>query len=200
MTSPALAALSSSHSASPKKGPRGFRPETVAKKAAFVAAFRELGVVSYAARVAGIARETAHRWRREDEEFAQRFAEAHADATDKLEREALRRAVEGVERPIIYRGRVATAWVDEEGNYVPAGSPQTVRSVPLTMREYSDSLLIFLLKAARPERYRERRQSSVELPSSQEAMGTAGLAMNDPTIRRLTGEIFAMLEAKRSSP
>jgi hypothetical protein len=72
---------------------------------------------------------------------------------------------------------------------VPEGSLRAVRRVPLTIREYSDTLLIFLLKAARPERYRERRHSTV-----------VRRGMDDPTIRRLTAEIFAVLERKKESP
>jgi hypothetical protein len=49
---------------------------------------------------------------------------------DVLEAEAWRRAVEGVERPIVSGGKVVT-----------------------TVREYSDTLLIFLLKGRRPEKY-----------------------------------------------
>ncbi len=57
-------------------------------------------------------------------------------AADRLEAEAWRRAVEGVERPVgWYQGK--------PGGYV---------------KEYSDVLLIFLLKGLRPEKYRERME------------------------------------------
>jgi hypothetical protein len=49
---------------------------------ALLAAYREMGVVRYAAKAADIARETALRWRREDEVFAEQFTEARADAAD----------------------------------------------------------------------------------------------------------------------
>ena len=55
---------------------------------------------------------------------------------EKLEDEAVRRGVEGVERGIYHNGkRIATEC------------------------EYSDTLLIFLLKGAMPEKYRERRET-----------------------------------------
>lgn len=155
-TARALPEMTLSHSTSPKKGPQAPRPETVAKKAAFLAAYREMGVVPYAARVAGIARETAHRWRREDEAFSRQFAEARVDAVDKLEQEAMRRAVEGVDVPVIHAGQVAIAGVDSNGNYASQGSPHAVGVAPLTIKKYSDVLLIFLLKAAAPDKYRER--------------------------------------------
>jgi hypothetical protein len=107
--------------------------------------------------------------------------------------------VEGVERPVIHRGQVATAWVDEDGNYVPEGSPYAVRRVPLTILEYSDTLLIFLLKAARPEKYRERRHSTVETPSAPSSVGgpLGRRVMDDPTIQRLTAEILLSLGGRR---
>ncbi len=70
-----------------------------------------------------------------------RWAEALREACDILEGEAWRRAVQGVERPIHYQG----AQVD-------------------TIREYSDTLLIFLLKGARPEKYRERFEMRLDDP------------------------------------
>jgi hypothetical protein len=57
-------------------------------------------------------------------------------AADLLEAEARRRAVEGVTKPIMYKDKVAT-----------------------TVQEYSDTLLIFLLKGTRPQKYRELRQT-----------------------------------------
>jgi hypothetical protein len=102
---------------------------------------------------------------------------------------------------VIHRGQVASAWVDGDGNYVPEGSAQAARRVPLTIREYSDTLLIFLLKAARPEKYRERRHSSVETPSRPPPLGglVGARAMDDPTIQRLTAEIFGILQKKEGS-
>jgi hypothetical protein len=53
-------------------------------------------------------------------------------AVGALEDEALRRAVEGVEEPVYQGGKQVGV-----------------------IRKYSDALLMFLLKAARPEKYRE---------------------------------------------
>jgi hypothetical protein len=54
-----------------------------------------------------------------------------------LEDEAMGRAVEGVEKPISVNGELKT------------------------IREYSDTLLIFLLKGAAPEKYRERYEHAL---------------------------------------
>ena len=53
------------------------------------------------------------------------------------------------------------ACTDDEGKYVPEGSPRGVLTAPLTIREDSNIVLTFPLKAARPEKYRERYHRSV---------------------------------------
>lgn len=58
-----------------------------------------------------------------------------------MEQEAFRRAVEGTEKPVF--GSMGFRM----------GSGEIGR-----VREYSDTLLIFLLKGARPEKYRERTE------------------------------------------
>lgn len=109
-------------------------------RAAFLAELQLRGNVSDAAAAAGIGRTTAYQWRDEDAAFAAAWAEALETAIDTMEHEAHRRAVEGVEKPIV--GRVGK---DQDG-------------VITYVREYSDSLMTLLLKAHRPEKYRERSQ------------------------------------------
>ena len=104
------------------------------RQKAFLAAFRETGNVRLACEVAGVGRTSHYRWRDEDPAYREAFDVAKEDATDVLEAEAHRRAVEGIEEPV--------GWYKGE-----AGG---------TVRRYSDNLLMFLLKGARPERYRER--------------------------------------------
>ena len=103
------------------------------KKRQFLAAYSELGNVSQAAKLVAMDRGNHPRWMREDPEYAEAFAEAKEIACDNLEAEARRRAVEGTEKPVFHNGQVCG-----------------------TIREYSDTLLIFLLKGAMPEKYRER--------------------------------------------
>ncbi len=88
--------------------------------------------VSEACREASISRHTAYDRRKADPAFARAWDEALESATDALEREARRRAVEGTLEPVFYRG--------EECGQV---------------RKYSDRLLEILLKAHRPAKYRE---------------------------------------------
>jgi hypothetical protein len=63
--------------------------------------------------------------------------------------------MEGTATPILYKGQPVIWWVDEHGTPVAEGTPGA-RLSPLVIREYSDTLLIFMLKALAPEKYRER--------------------------------------------
>jgi hypothetical protein len=95
---------------------------------------------TYAAAAAAIGahRRTIMKWPDNDEEFAERWRDAIEDGIDKLEDEAIRRARNGVKRPVFYMGKVV--------GYV---------------QEYSDSLLKFLLEAKRPAVYRARNVNLV---------------------------------------
>lgn len=113
----------------------------------FLRELRRRGNVSDAARKAGIGRQTAYDWRAAEDGFAAAWDEALETAIDTLESEAWRRAREGTKRPII--GRIAK---DEDGILTDD------KGRPLYLHEYSDSLMQFLLKAHRPQKYRERIQ------------------------------------------
>lgn len=105
------------------------------KKRAFLAALAETGNITRAAELSGVDRSTHYDWLASDEsgDYAAAVADAEQQAADRMETEARRRAVEGWDEPV-YQG----------GEHVG------------TVRKYSDTLLIFLLKGARPEKYRER--------------------------------------------
>lgn len=106
---------------------------TERKRAAFLREYALSGNVSETCRVVGISRKTHYDWLRTDPAYVKAFNDADASAVDALEKEARRRAVEGVEEGVYYKGER----VD-------------------TVRKFSDLLLIFLLKGARPEKYRDR--------------------------------------------
>ncbi|MGE3569449.1 MAG: terminase [Gammaproteobacteria bacterium] len=89
--------------------------------------------ITAAARACGVDRSTIRRRCKADPAFAARLADANEAGAEALEQEAFRRAVEGVERGLYYQGE----------RY---GSE----------REFSDHLLVVLLKARMPEKYRER--------------------------------------------
>lgn len=87
--------------------------------------------VRLACRVAGIGRTTAYRRRDRSPAFAERWDDAVDDGVDVLEAEAFLRASSGRDKPVYYQGNVVG-----------------------TVKDYSDSMLMFLLRANRPEKYR----------------------------------------------
>jgi hypothetical protein len=152
-----------------------------AAKLVFCAALASGAMVGEAAAEASINRATAYNWREADADFAAAWDEALQAGTEILEAEATRRAVHGVEEPVVYQGQLTPIWErDQDGEVVyderrypqpsKEGEPQpdVVQKVPrqardaqgnlrwLTVRKPSDTLMIFLLKARKPATYRER--------------------------------------------
>ena len=86
------------------------------QKKRFITALTAQGTVYHAAQAAGISRQTAYRWHREDPEFADAWDEAHENAVDVVESTIYQQAVGGntlagffylkAHRPI-YRDRVS---------------------------------------------------------------------------------------------
>jgi hypothetical protein len=85
-----------------------------------------------ASEAAGVHRSSHFHWVKSDETYAEAFRQAEGMAGLVLEAEARRRAAEGINKPIYYQGQRVDA-----------------------IKEYSDTLLIFLLKGALPHKYRE---------------------------------------------
>jgi hypothetical protein len=107
------------------------------KKAVFLETLKATLNIRASAEAAGVSRRTVYNWR-EDPEFNEDVNCALDDATDLLESEAVRRAKDGVLRVRSVR--------------VTGDDGRTVFE-RVEQREYSDILLIFLLKSLRPERY-----------------------------------------------
>lgn len=109
------------------------RKRTQLRQAAFLAAFVSCARIAKAARQARIPRALHYRWMEEDPDYARAFERATPIAAGLLEDEAMRRAHEGTKRAIYYQG--------EKIGYE---------------FEYSDTLLMFLLRALLPKRYGDR--------------------------------------------
>jgi len=120
---------------------------TPKKRAAFLAAFAETGSVTHAAAAADMTRVTHYRWSEESEEYRQLFEFAKEEALENLEREARFRATEGLR---LYK-------FDRDGNALK----HPITGEPYFEEKRSDVLLIFLLKAADPEKYRERTETQL---------------------------------------
>jgi hypothetical protein len=132
---------------------------SVPRVSAFLAAFRETGNVSVAARIAGVDRAAHYKRLRRDPEYRRVFEEAAQDAARRLEDKAIAWAFDGVEEPVIYQGRLCyppEAWDEQTGKLKPDAKP-------LTRKRRSESLAMFLLKGAMPEKYR-RTEMAPERP------------------------------------
>lgn len=112
-----------------------------AKRRRFLETLAETGIVAQACAASGISWAQACRTWEKSPAFRAAWRMALDQATDTLEAEARRRAVEGWEKPVFYQGQ-------------PVGA----------IREYSDSLLMFLLRAHRPERFRDRTKEEGNEP------------------------------------
>jgi len=102
---------------------------------AFLTALGECGILSRAAEAAGVDRATVWRRTQSDKDFAELVDLAMEQAIDKLEAEARRRALDGVEEPVYQGGQ----WV---------GSKIV----------YSDSLMALLLKGRRKKVFADRTE------------------------------------------
>lgn len=112
---------------------KGRTVRTLEKRAEFLAALSATASVTAACEKVSIARDTAYTWRKAEPDFAAAWDEAVELGTDALEDEAIRRAHHGVDRPV-YQSKELVGYV----------------------REYSDTLLIFMLKARRPDKFKDR--------------------------------------------
>lgn len=111
----------------------------------FLETLEKCGNISQAAKASGLTRQTLYARREKNAAFAQAWDEAITTAIDSLEAEAWRRARDGVPEYLVTgKGLV----VDKNGE-------------PIMQNRYSDTLLTTLLKAHRPERYKDR--SSVDM-------------------------------------
>ncbi len=137
-----------------------------ARRKRFLEVLRATCNVSEAARSCGVERRTAYNHRDADPAFRAAWDEAVEEAIDRLEREAWRRGVEGVDRPVTYQGEITASF-----------------------KEYSDRMLELLLKAHRPEKYKDRIEN--------QHTGKAG----EPLLPDLTEEeLIARLMTKRRPP
>jgi len=104
----------------------------------YLAALPRFSTPGPALKAAGATPSQLARWREEDGAFLAAERQVREGIADELEREAVRRAFRGVRRPV-YQGGLLAGY----------------------LTEYSDQLLMFVLKAMRPERFREKSEVSV---------------------------------------
>lgn len=131
----------------------------------FLEKLGQCGVIEHAARLAIVGKRTVYERRDADPEFAAAMSAALESHIQVMEQEMIRRAVEGTERPVFHQG-------------LECGR----------IREYSDTLLIFALKAKRPDVYRENIKHE-----------HAGQMRHVVSARELTDEQLAAIVARGQS-
>jgi hypothetical protein len=112
--------------------------------------------------MAGIDRGTHYDWL-QDPEYKAQFEAAQLQAADMLEEEAIRRAYHGIEKPVTIAGK---------------------REV---IHEHSDTLLIFLLKGARPQKYRDNVRQEISGPGGAAVIHRVILERVDLPMAQLDG-------------
>jgi hypothetical protein len=145
------------------------------KRAKFLAAYAKVGIIGEAARLAKCDRTSHYNWM-EDPDYERAFIEAHEAACDRLEEEVRKRAYDGWNEPVIYQGEIQFK-VDRNGNRT---------NTPLTIRKKSDVLLMFAMKGARPEKYRDTWKGEIK---------HTGAIGHDPELAKLTDEQLEYLKS-----
>ena len=108
---------------------------TAAFKKKFLRLLSETGNVTKCCTALNVSRVSIYTQRRKCPKFAEQWTQALEHAVELLEDEGLRRAFEGIERDVWYKGEV----VGQE-------------------RHYSDTLLMHRLQAEKPEKYQYRQK------------------------------------------
>ena len=113
---------------------------TSKKRERFLNRLADTGSATLACDYAPVNRRTIYRLKAEDEGFRAEWNDAMEVYLDKMEREADRRAIEGVPKFKVQAGKAVL---------------NPITGLPLVEREYSDVLLMFRMKAAAPHKYRD---------------------------------------------
>ncbi|MBX9858884.1 MAG: hypothetical protein K2Y20_04745 [Sphingomonas sp.] len=114
-------------------------PTIATRRTKFLKKLAQTANVSLSARHAGISKSALYKYRQKTASFAAAWDDALGEALDALEQAVIERAQHGVEKPVFFGG-----------NQIG------------TVRNYSDALAMFMLKAKRPEVY---ARLSEELPN-----------------------------------
>lgn len=137
----------------------------------FLKIYAECGNLTVAAVGAQIDVRAHYKWL-EDEEYRTAFDTARNTALDLLEAEARRRAIEGDEEPAVYQGGLCYERLANG------------RKKQIVYKRKSDNLLMFLLKAGRPEQYRDTWKGEIK---------HSGAIGKGPDLSSLTNEQLAEL-------
>jgi hypothetical protein len=155
----------------------GSFPEiTDVKQRLYLEAIAQYPRLGRAARAAGVTPATGWHWRHKEteREFQAAFERAWKMGIERCEGEMWRRGVEGFEKPVYQNGRLVG-----------------------TVREFSDTAAIFMLKGAKPEVYQERHQ---HVGVGGGPIRAESVVTHTLDLQRIEGRIRQLTEALRSAP
>ncbi len=122
----------------------------------FLSSLASTANILAACREAKVARSKVYRRRDSDKAFESAMADALDDAVDELELEARRRALHGLRRVKFHQGAPIMIPLLRQDGTPAVNEAGELLLTPYVEHEYSDVLAMFLLKAHRPEKYREK--------------------------------------------
>ena len=148
---------------------------TSTRLAEFLLHLREVPNVTRAAALVGLTPGSVRYHKKSKPEFSRLWEEAVEQSIDLMEQIAHAKAFYGTAKPIIHQGqptyqRDFTAQVVDpdtgllkyvEPHEAPFKRDTNGDLIPMVVHEMSDALITFLLKAHRPEKYRERSDVNV---------------------------------------
>lgn len=142
-------------------------PFNADRKAEWLSIIRECGKRAVANVRLGVHRSTIEKHLRNDQDFREEFEDAMQFFRESLVSEAVRRGVRGVSEPVFSRGRRALDIHPDDADRIDELIEKGIepRTIPATIRRYSDSLLHALLKANHPEFTDKQIVQSVEAES-----------------------------------
>lgn len=142
----------------PSKSVFGRTKRTLSKKELFLSAYENNALnVSAACKLANInRRQTVYEWRENDEAFRQSWDSIESSVVESAEQELYRRAVVGVNEPV-YQGKELVGHV----------------------RRYSDTCLIFMLKAHKPQKYTQVQKIAPTDPTGEHAYGLREISTDE---------------------
>lgn len=126
----------------------------------FLAELRRVPFIVHAARRIGVSRHVMLAHRKIDPAFAELWDNAVAEGVERMEVEAHRRAILGVDEPLVHQGHITyqrdhTQPRDLVTKLHPYKLDKEGERIPVTVKKYSDSLTALLLKAHARDKYRE---------------------------------------------
>ena len=154
-------------------------------KGIFLKNFSESGFLLQTCERTGVSKSLVLTWLDKDPDFAKKYADANEKVTEICEATALRRAVHGIEVPVIYKGQQAQELVGYETK--ADGSPDKTKPIlrKLFTKEYSDRLLELILKARNRGKYGDKFEFHVD----EEAIASSIAARFVSIVRRVAPDV-----------